>query len=71
MSGCSARVVFPSLGRTVDLPPFEDDAVELPALSPGRHPITCPRGVLYRRIIVRNFAAQRQAHPAGAGAGAS
>ena len=50
---CSERVVFPSLGRSVDLPPFEEVAVELPELTPGSHPITCQRGVLYGRIIVR------------------
>lgn len=50
---CSARVVLPSLGQSVDLPPFEKVAVELPELPPGSYPITCQRGVLYGRIIVR------------------
>ena len=44
---CSERVVFPSVGRSVTLPPFEDVGVELPALPPGVHAITCQRGVLY------------------------
>lgn len=53
-SACSDYVVFPTLGRRVSLPPFEDVAVDLPELSPGSYPITCQRGVLYARIVVRN-----------------
>ena len=53
-SACSDYVVFPTLGQRVSLPPFEDVAVDLRELSPGSYPITCQRGVLYGRIVVRN-----------------
>lgn len=48
---CSDRVVFPTLGLSVALAPLDDTAVELPALTPGSHPMTCQRGALFGRIV--------------------
>lgn len=53
-SGCSEHVVFPTLGRSVLLPPFEEVVLELPDLRPGTYPISCQRGVLYGRLVIRN-----------------
>ena len=52
-SPCSEQVVFPSLGRTVTLPAFEDVAIALPALDPGNYSFTCGRSALHGQIIVR------------------
>ena len=54
---CSERVLIPSLGRSVMLPPFEDVAIELGPLVPGEHVFSCELGVLRGRIIVRGRAA--------------
>ena len=51
-SACSERVVVPSLGRSVMLPPFEDVAVDLGPLPPGEHEFRCALGVLRGRIVV-------------------
>ena len=50
---CSERVIFPSLGRSVMLPPFEDVPVDLGPLVPGEHEFHCEFGVLRGRIVVR------------------
>lgn len=56
-AACSERVVIPSLGKSVMLPPFEDVAVDLGPMPPGEHEFTCQLGVLRGRILVRNRAA--------------
>lgn len=53
---CSERVIFPSLGRSVMLTPFEDVAVDLGPLPPGEHEFGCEFGVLRGRIVVRGKA---------------
>ena len=53
-TACSEHLVFPGLGRSVPLPPFEDVDVELPALAPGSYAMTCQTGVLFGRILVRH-----------------
>lgn len=50
---CSERVVVPSLGKSVMLPPFQDVAVDLGPLPPGEHEFSCELGVLRGRILVR------------------
>lgn len=52
-SACSAQVMLPTLGLSAELPPFQDIVVELPDLAPGTYPITCQRGALSGRIVVR------------------
>ena len=50
---CSDHVVFPTLARCVPLPTSEDVVVELPDLPPGSYPMTCRRGALFGRLVVR------------------
>ena len=56
-AACSERILIPSLGRSVMLPPFEDVAIELGPLSPGEHEFRCELGVLRGRIVVGGRAA--------------
>lgn len=56
-AACSERVVVPSLGKSVMLPPFEEVDVDLGPLPPGEHEFTCGLGVLRGRIVVREQAA--------------
>lgn len=51
-AACSERVLFPSLGRSTMLPPFEDVPVDLGPLPPGEHKFSCGLGVLRGRILV-------------------
>lgn len=44
-AGCS-RVIFPSLGRSIELPLLQEVALELVLNEPGRHEFTCERGLL-------------------------
>ena len=50
---CSERIIFPSLGRSVMLPPFEDVAIHLGPLPRGSHPFSCELGVLRGSIVAR------------------
>jgi plastocyanin domain-containing protein len=52
-AACSERVIFPSLGKSVMLPPFEDVTVDLGPMPAGEHEFTCELGVLRGRIVVR------------------
>lgn len=52
-ASCSERVVMPSLGKSVTLPPFEDVAVDLGPLPSGEHEFSCGLGVLQGHILVR------------------
>ena len=49
---CSERVVFPALGISVDLPAFQDVAVDLPASAPGVHSFYCQMHTLQGWLIV-------------------
>ncbi len=48
---CSERVLFPASAGMM-LPPFEDVAVDLGPLPPGKHEFSCELGVLRGRILV-------------------
>lgn len=50
-AACSERVVFPSLGRSAHLPPFQDVTLDLLPLEPGEHEFTCQLGVLRGRLV--------------------
>jgi plastocyanin domain-containing protein len=39
------RVIFPTLGRSIELPLFDEVALEL-LLEPGRYEFTCEQGLL-------------------------
>jgi plastocyanin domain-containing protein len=49
---CSERVVFPDFGISVTLPPFEDVAVDLPAVEPGEHEFMCQMKMLHGTLVV-------------------
>ena len=51
-ASCSERVVFPALGRSAMLPPFQDVPVELLPESPGEYEFTCQLGLLRGRLLV-------------------
>ena len=56
---CSERVVFPDLGLSVMLPPFEDVQIDLPAETPGIHEFTCEMRMLHGRLVVDDDPAAR------------
>ena len=60
---CSERLIFPSLGRSVMLPPFEDVAIDLGPLPRGSHPFSCELGVLRGSIVARGAPAQGSGKP--------
>ena len=60
-AACSERVIFPDLGKSEMLPPFEEVTVELPAIEPGEHEFTCQLGVLKGRLIARADGGRRRA----------
>jgi len=51
-ASCSERVVFPDLGRSATLPPFQDVSVELGPQLAGEYAFTCQLGVLRGRLVV-------------------
>jgi plastocyanin domain-containing protein len=51
-ASCSERVVFPELGRSAMLPPFQDVSLELCPEHPGEYEFTCQLGVLRGLLIV-------------------
>jgi plastocyanin domain-containing protein len=51
-AACSERVVFPELGRSATLPPFEDVSLELHPERAGEYEFTCQLGVLRGRLMV-------------------
>lgn len=53
-AACSSHVVFPSLGKSVMLPPFEDVAIDLGPLPAGDHEFRCRLGVLRGSIRVHD-----------------
>jgi plastocyanin domain-containing protein len=53
-AACSERVLFPTLGKSAMLPPFEDVPLDLLVEKPGEHEFTCQMGMLRGRLIVRS-----------------
>ena len=51
-AACSERVVFPSLGKSAMLPPYEDVLVELHPPGPGSYEFTCAMGMLHGTLVV-------------------
>ena len=51
-ASCSERVVFPALGRSAMLPPFQDVTLELLPPEAGEYEFTCQLGLLRGRLIV-------------------
>ena len=51
-SSCSEQVVFPALGRSISLPPYEDVLVELPASQAGSYEFSCRMGMLHGTLII-------------------
>ena len=56
---CSERVVFPDLGLSVMLTPFEDVQIDIPAENPGVHEFTCEMRMLHGRLVVDDDPAAR------------
>ncbi len=48
----SEQLVFPELGISVMLPPFQPVAIGLPASEPGEHRFCCQMNVLHGRPII-------------------
>lgn len=53
-AACSERVVFPALGKSAMLPPYQDVTVELCPERPGEYEFTCELGMLHGRLIVED-----------------
>ncbi len=51
-AACTAELVIASLGVRVALPPHRAVFVELPALAPGEHEITCGMGMHQATLVV-------------------
>lgn len=51
--GCTAAVVFPTLGITRDLPTNQAIVVDLPALPAGDYPFHCPMHMIHGTLEVR------------------
>jgi len=51
-AACSERVVFPTLGKSAMLPPYQDVTVELRPERAGEHQFTCQMGMLHGRLLV-------------------
>lgn len=51
-NSCTAQVVFPTLGITVDLPPNVPVDVELPPLPAGETPFRCAMLMVHGTIVV-------------------
>ncbi len=50
-NGCTAQVVFPTLGITLDLPPNVPVDVELPPLPAGETPFHCGMHMVHGTIV--------------------
>ena len=53
-AGCSERVVFPQLGKSAMLPPYQDVAVELMPPGAATYEFTCQMGMLRGRLVVED-----------------
>lgn len=51
-ASCSERVVFPGLGKSAMLPPYQDVEIELAPERAGSYEFTCEMGVLRGRLVV-------------------
>ena len=51
-AACSERVVFPALGKSAMLPPFQDVTIQLEPERAGTYEFTCQMGMLHGRLIV-------------------
>ena len=51
-AACSEHVVFPALGKSAMLPPFEETTIELVPEHAGEYEFTCQLGVLRGRLVV-------------------
>lgn len=49
---CSERVLFPALGKSAMLPPYEEVTVELPAQPAGQYEFTCQMGMPHGRVVI-------------------
>ncbi len=52
-AACSERVIFPTFGRSADLPEGETVPVELTPEQPGEYGFECGMGMLHGKLIVR------------------
>ena len=67
-SSCSARLVIADLDVNRALAAFGQTTIDLPALSPGAHELTCGMGMLHGQILVSDKADDRDsATPVQAG----
>src|SRR5262245_942626 len=57
---CSERVVFPELGKSAMLPPYEDVTLEVTPPHAGTYEFTCQMGMLRGRLIVAQPERSRQ-----------
>ncbi len=48
---CSRTVVFPDLGVSADLTPFQDTAVEVTPPRPGEYDFQCQMGMLRGKLV--------------------
>jgi plastocyanin domain-containing protein len=51
-ASCSEHVVFPSLGKSAMLPPYEPVAIDIVPDRAGVHEFTCQLGMLRGRLVV-------------------
>ena len=51
-AACSERVVFPDVGKSAMLPPYQDVTIELRPEQAGAYEFTCQMGMLHGRLIV-------------------
>lgn len=50
---CSEKVVSERLGIAVDLPPYQEVAVDLNPLEPGEYPFSCQMGMMHGKLIAK------------------
>jgi Cu+-exporting ATPase len=50
-TACSETVLFPDLGRSAHLTPFQDTVVELTPPEPGEYGFQCGMGMLRGRLV--------------------
>lgn len=49
---CSEHVVFPSLGKSAMLPPYQDVTIDIVPERTGVHEFTCQLGMLRGRLVI-------------------
>lgn len=45
LGACCSRVIFPALGRSIELPLYDEVVLELLLERPGRYEFTCEHGI--------------------------